>query len=135
MTDRAEAVCIIVDDDPDVCRIIRHPLQRRGISAIVCGSTAELQAALGKVKPGLIFLDAGLPDTGTVDPFDALAGVHCNAWIQLISGKSQPELAELALEGEDWGLRMLPPLTKPFPNGAIATVVDLIGSSSTEVAR
>ncbi|TFF18038.1 response regulator [Jiella endophytica] len=126
MTQAETAVCIIVDDDPDVLRIIRRPLERRGLNTIACVSLAELEDALRRVRPALIFLDASLPDTEEADPFDALAEIHCNAWVQLISGKSQSDLAELALAGEDCGLRMLPPITKPFRPGAIAAVADLV---------
>ena len=125
---------IIVDDDPDVRRIIRHPLEKRQIGAIDCGSLAELRDILGKTKPSLIFLDLGLPDAGEGELLDALADAHCNAWIQLISGKSQTDLAELLLAGEECGLRMLPPITKPFKRDAVLAVVDLVGTMM-ETAR
>ncbi|MBP0616808.1 response regulator [Jiella mangrovi] len=135
MTETPEAVCIIVDDDPDIRRIIFHPLKRRGFTAIDCGSLAELEAAISKVKPSLVFLDAGLPDTEVADPFETLSRAHCNAWVQLISGMSQVDLAELALAGEDCGLRMLPPMTKPFRPGAIAAVAELVGASGAGDSR
>ena len=132
MTEVRPVVCIIVDDDPDICRIIQHPLRRKGFTAIACGSLAELEQAIREVQPTLIFLDAGLPDADEADPFETLSNAHCNAWVQLISGKSEVDLAELAHVGEDCGLRMLPPMTKPFRPGAIAAVAEFASATAEE---
>jgi DNA-binding response OmpR family regulator len=123
MTTGTQHLCFIVDDDPDLRRVIAHSVTRAGMPSVECGSLNEFVATMREIRPELVFLDVGLADGGAVDVLDVLADSQSDALVQLVSGRSSDELRQLADEGEERGIRMLPALTKPFRAGAIRDVV------------
>ena len=125
--------CFVVDDDPDLRRLIAYSARRVGYEVVECGRLQEVEEALGKVAPRLIFLDVGLEDCDASQVLDMLAERHCDAWIQLVSGRSEQELEALEDAGDELGLRMLAPLTKPFRGGAIRTISQSVADAPQEV--
>jgi CheY-like chemotaxis protein len=123
MTTGTEHLCMIVDDDADLRRVIAHSVGRAGMPSVECASLNEFVASMRQVRPELVFLDVGLQDGGAADVLDVLADHQSDALVQLVSGRSSDELEQLAEEGEERGIRMLPALTKPFRAGAIREVV------------
>jgi DNA-binding NtrC family response regulator len=116
--------CFIVDDDPDLRRVIAHTVRRAGMGVIECGGLGDLVAALRDERPSLIFLDAGLADATASDVLDVLSEAHCDAVVQLVSGRSAADLDRIREDGEELGLNMLPPLTKPFRSAAVREAVE-----------
>ncbi len=53
---------LVVDDDPDIRRLVETVLQRDGFISGSAGSSAELFKKLPQFKPELIILDLQLPD-------------------------------------------------------------------------
>ena len=118
--------CFLVDDDPDLRFVLRHCLKRAGFSVCECSSLNDVNDALGHTSPHLIVLDVGLMHSNAGEVLDLLAQRRCNAWVQLISGRSKEELEVLAQTGEELGIRMLPPMTKPFGAGDIRNVAETV---------
>jgi two-component system KDP operon response regulator KdpE len=53
---------LVVDDDPDIRRLVETVLQRDGFISSSASSSAELFKKLPQFKPELIILDLQLPD-------------------------------------------------------------------------
>jgi DNA-binding response OmpR family regulator len=121
---RTESYCIIVDDDPGICRAIAFTLHKLGFETSEAASPAALRSALVQRTPQLIFLDLGLGQSGALDVLPILADRGYRGFVQLMSGRTQETLDEVSGKGDDLGLRMLPALPKPFRMG---TVKELVG--------
>ncbi len=53
---------LIVDDDPEICRLLSRLLQPENLSLTVCGTGAEARDLLASRDFDLVLLDLGLPD-------------------------------------------------------------------------
>ena len=134
MENRATS-CFVVDDDPDLRRLIAHSARKTGFAIVECGHLGEVEEALGRARPQLIFLDVGLENSDASQVLEVLAERQCNAWVQLVSGRSADELEKLEIVGEDLGLNMLPALTKPFRAGAIRTIAGQVHDQDRDAAQ
>ncbi len=127
-------LCLAVEDDADLRYLIARTAQRLGMRVVECGSLDDVTVVLVRQVPNLIFLDMGLINSDGSDVLALLARYRCQAWVQLISGRAHEELEAVEEEGDELGLRMLSPLTKPFHAGAIRAVVEGFGAGPVGVA-
>jgi DNA-binding NtrC family response regulator len=119
-----QSACFIVDDDADLRRVIAHTVRRAGMKVVECGGLGEVLAAMKDERPSLIFLDAGLADATASEVLDVLSERGCDAFVQLVSGRSAADLDGIREDGEALGLSMLPPLTKPFRSAAVREAIE-----------
>lgn len=122
--------CFVVDDDAGICKALCFTLRKLGFGTTEIASPAALDQALQEHSPSLIFLDLGLGQSGALDVLPILARHGYDGPVQLMSGRSQGVLDEVAAAGERQGLRMLPALVKPFRMGVVRDVVAGLGFSS-----
>lgn len=115
--------CIIVDDDPGICKALSFTLRKVGFETLDVAGPTALEAALAVRLPNLIFLDLGLGESGAMDVLPILARCEYEGFVQLMSGRSQQVIDEVAAAGAQQGLRMLPALPKPFRMGVIKDLV------------
>lgn len=115
--------CIIVDDDPGICKALSFTLRKVGFETSDVASPAALDAVLTERRPELVFLDLGLGQSGALDILPILARHGYDGAVQLMSGRSQETLDEVVAAGETLGLRMLPALPKPFRMSVVKDVV------------
>ena len=107
----------IVDDEPEIRRILTEALEDAGFQTQSFSRAREFEASLKRVTPDLCLVDLSLPDT------DGLALVHKLALEQgaaviIISGRAQVQdrVTGLELGADDY-------ITKPFdPAEVIARV-------------
>ena len=114
---------VIVDDDAGICRALSFTMQKLGFDTAEAASPAQLNDALAEREPALIFLDLGLGQSGGIDVLPILAERGYSGHVQLMSGRSQTALDQVAAAGDDYGLKMLPSLPKPFRMGVVKEIV------------
>jgi EAL domain-containing protein (putative c-di-GMP-specific phosphodiesterase class I) len=106
--------CVVVDDEPGI-RALRYSvlgdfnLDMRGF-----GTAAEAIDACRRDVPDFIVLDVVLHKSDAVDVLRALATQGYRGGVQLVSGRDPALVKQVRQVGEQHGLRMLPPLPKPF---------------------
>jgi DNA-binding NtrC family response regulator len=115
--------CIIVDDDPGICKALSFTLRRVGFETSDAANPSALEALLKERTPELVFLDLGLGQSGAMDVLPILARHDYNGFVQLMSGRSQDVLDKISAAGERYGLKMLPALPKPFRMGVVKDLV------------
>ena len=60
--------CIyLLDDDPDICRLVGSTLREFGFETVECHTAAELRRLLLVRVPDLCIVDLGLPDADGMD--------------------------------------------------------------------
>lgn len=125
--------CLVVEDDPAICKALSFTLRKLGIATDEIGHPAGVDAALDARAPQLILLDLGLGtaagSAGALEVLSILARRGFPGFIQLMSGRAQSVLDEVARRGEEAGLTMLPVLTKPFRMGVVKEVAARVGLS------
>ncbi|WP_408592781.1 response regulator transcription factor [Paracoccus marcusii] len=106
MTDAA--LIAILDDEPQIRRILSAALEQAGFRTQSFGRATEFEAALRRITPDACLIDLGLPDR------DGLALVHrlasdSGAVIIIVSGRAQVQdrVTGLELGADDY-------ITKPF---------------------
>ena len=106
---------LIIDDEQPISELIAEVCAIEDIEAIQCNDSRELESLLEQhPNLGLIFLDLNMPNRDGIEVLRYLSDIHCRASIALMSGFDDSVLStasELALE---FGLRMLPSISKPF---------------------
>jgi two-component system phosphate regulon response regulator PhoB len=58
---------LVIDDEPDVARLVAFALHQTGFETAVAHSAAEGLLAIGRTAPMIVVLDVGLPDVSGVE--------------------------------------------------------------------
>ena len=125
--------CLVVDDDPSVVQTLGWMIGNRRVGPAEFRSVEEVLAACDEFAPDILFLDVALPGFDAIDVIRALGDRHYGGPIVLISGL-HALLNDVARVGERRGLRMLPPLTKPFRVHQIRAILRDFTPPSTPAA-
>jgi EAL domain-containing protein (putative c-di-GMP-specific phosphodiesterase class I)/FixJ family two-component response regulator len=116
--------CVVIDDDPDICRLISHVLSGIGVSSLGLHSASALEDALASTRPSVIFLDVELGRWDAIDGIRILRQSSFGGAVQLISGRD-PDLVEaIRAIGARHGLNMLEPLQKPFRSESLRRIFE-----------
>jgi DNA-binding NtrC family response regulator len=85
---------VVVDDEPDVCEVMRHVLEKEGY-AVTTGTTArralEIVATSGC---DLVLADVAMPETDGITLCQELSGIHPGLPMMLVTGRA--DVATLA---------------------------------------
>lgn len=104
----------IVDDELQFRRFVSMVLTGLGFIVSEFSGLVELEAALTRRKPDIIFLDLSLGGTDAMEVMRSLAASRFSGSLALASGHSETTLNEVQDIGARYGLTMLPFLRKPF---------------------
>ncbi|KXU92694.1 two-component system response regulator [Caballeronia megalochromosomata] len=99
---------VVIEDDPQIRRVVRATLQAHGMTAIEADTAAAGLREVATRKPDLIVIDLGLPDADGIDVIRELRGWTRTPVIVLSARTSeQTKVAALDAGADDY-------LTKPF---------------------
>lgn len=112
---------LIIDDETDVCYLLKGILRQKNIDASYAGSLADGEDFIREKVPDFIFLDNHLPDGFGVDRIRHLKQEHPLCKIVMITAHDTPADREKAyLEGVDYFIG------KPFTKDVILKTVEKI---------
>lgn len=106
--------CLIVDDEVSIQDLLSTILRNEDVLSRSCSTVDAMVGILSASTPRLIFLDAALERSDAVAALRRLAASGYKGAVQLVSGCGLDVLEALCQAGRNDGLRMLPPLRKPF---------------------
>jgi two-component system, NtrC family, response regulator GlrR len=72
-TERARATIVVVDDDPDLLRLMQIRLSAAGYNVITCGSAERALAQLTVVRPQLVVTDLRMDGMDGMSLFEAIS--------------------------------------------------------------
>jgi EAL domain-containing protein (putative c-di-GMP-specific phosphodiesterase class I) len=104
----------VIDDDPRICAWISRVLQKFGATSLALSNAGSLAGALAATHPAIVFLDVGLERSDAIDGIRVLGERGFQGRVQLISGKDPALLNDIRTIGEQHGLKMQAPLSKPI---------------------
>jgi two-component system, OmpR family, response regulator len=116
------ARCIyVLDDDPDICRLVTGTLREFGFEAVECHSAAALHNLLRVRVPDLCIVDLGLPDADGMDVVrDLQARYACGLMVLTGRGYLSDRVMGLELGADDY-------VVKPFePRELVARVRSIL---------
>lgn len=115
MAELPQSQVLLVDDDPDVGRLVQHILKANGLGPALQVTTGrEALAALEGVD--IVLLDQQLPDTSGLEVLDAIRARPTPPAVVLITGHGNESLAAAALRrGADDYLAKDAALTEMLP--------------------
>lgn len=120
---------LVIDDEPQIRRVVRHALEGNGTEVIQSGTAREGLDVAASRKPDLIILDLGLPDATGVDVCRDLRGWTAAPILVLTARHSDAEKVELLDAGADDFV------TKPFSSAELqARVRALLRRASATAA-
>jgi two-component system KDP operon response regulator KdpE len=104
----APLTILVIDDEPQIRRVVRHALEGEGTRVLEAGTGREGIDAAAAARPDLIVLDLGLPDMAGVDVVRDVRGWSTAPVVVLSARHSDEEKASLLdLGADDY-------VTKPF---------------------
>jgi DNA-binding response OmpR family regulator len=118
---------LVVDDEPEIVRILRDYLERAGFAVLTAGDGAQALVTARRDQPDLIVLDLGLP---TVDGLDVVRELRRGAPVPIIMLTARTEEADrvagLELGADDY-------ISKPFsPREVVARVRAVLRRSDAQ---
>ena len=105
----AEASVLVIEDDPDLRRLLRQGLAREGFSVRTVANGRDGVKAGTDDRPALLVIDVGLPDADGRDVCQALRARGVEAPVLFLTARDAvvDRVAGFAAGGDDY-------LTKPF---------------------
>jgi CheY-like chemotaxis protein/anti-sigma regulatory factor (Ser/Thr protein kinase) len=108
---------LIVDDDPEICRLLLRVLQADDLELTACGTGAEAMDLLAMRDFQLVLLDLGLPDKPGMEVLEECSQVDGPRFL-IITADDTPESMMRALKDQAYGY-----VQKPFdPQGIVEMV-------------
>jgi two-component system cell cycle response regulator len=104
----------VLDDEPQIGAIVCKVLEICGFVPRQFTAPSPFLAELRNAVPDLVVLDLSLGQSDAVEVIHRLEAEEYHGKVLLISGRDETTLNEITEIGEKHGLKMLPPLKKPF---------------------
>ena len=103
------AAVLVIEDDPDLRRVLKQGLGDEGFTVRLANSGAEALALADAERPDLVVLDIGLPDSDGRDICQALRTSGIDSPVLFLTARDAPtdRLLGFGAGGDDY-------LTKPF---------------------
>jgi serine phosphatase RsbU (regulator of sigma subunit) len=110
---------LVIDDDPEIHRLLRARLEARGYQVSLAASGEEGLNQLRDVNPDLVFLDVAMSGMTGIDVLDHVRSQRLDVAVILTTAYSSEQVAIAALRhGADDYLR------KPFDRGEFQATLD-----------
>jgi putative two-component system response regulator len=122
------ATAMVVDDDPQMRRLLTSLLQAEGFTCEVAGGVAEARLRLETFSPAVVVLDVRMPGESGMSLAHELSGRHGGPAVIMVSGEDDVEVAQIALDAG-----ALAYLTKPFKRNELAIAIRTARDRQREV--
>lgn len=99
---------LVVDDDPEVRETMASLIRRQKMEYESVGSLGQARKALPSGAFDVILLDVGLPDGNGLDMLDELRDLEESPEVVILTGKGDPDGAELAIQRGVWDYLVKP---------------------------
>ena len=88
---------LVVDDEPEICRLLERLLAPKGYQTRSVGDGAEAVRAVTDQPPDLVLLDINMPRLGGIEALTAIRAIAPAVKVIMVSGQADLEVARRAL--------------------------------------
>ncbi|MBT8152170.1 MAG: sigma-54 dependent transcriptional regulator [Gammaproteobacteria bacterium] len=120
---------LVVDDEPDICKLIEITLDRIGLNAVLAGSVADAKAALSDRQFSMCLTDMRLPDGDGLDLVSYIASNFAHIPVAMITAHGSMDTAIDALKRGAFDF-----LTKPIDIEQLKSMVQSAVSMQPAIA-
>ena len=120
-TMKAPLSVLIIDDDPDMCHLLKQILSHKKIHAATAHNLEEGLHCLKETRPAVVFLDNNLPDGSGVNFIKKIKSFDPSIKVIMITGDTVNGLKEVALKNGAHSF-----LPKPFSYELIDKAVESV---------
>ena len=101
---------LIIDDDPEICTTMESMVSRLNLACLTAYNLSEGLEKLASNDVDVVFLDVSLPDGNGLAALPRIKDAPSRPEVIILTGKGDPDGAELAIQGGAWDY-----LVKPSP--------------------
>lgn len=95
---------LIIDDDRETCETIESLILRMGFDCAMTYTIKTGMEELGRQPYDVLFLDVRLPDGNGIESLPQIMSMPDPPEVIILTGKGDPDGAELAIQGGGMGL-------------------------------
>ncbi|MEA2180722.1 MAG: cyclic di-GMP phosphodiesterase [Solirubrobacteraceae bacterium] len=110
---------LVVDDDPQVRRLLARVVESEGYACDEAGTVVEARERLREHQPAIVLVDVHLPGASGVTLARELAAERPGVAVLMISGADDVEIARIAMDAGAHGY-----LLKPFRAAEVAIAIE-----------
>ncbi len=103
---------LIIDDDQRLSQTMLRIMDRMGLGADPALTLAEARQCLREQEYELVFLDVRLPDGNGLEALPEILEASSRPEVVILTGKGDPDGAELAIQGGAWDYLLKPSSVK-----------------------
>jgi len=103
---------LIIDDDPEICETLESLFKRQSHHCFSVQTLRGARLVLKQHQYDVVFLDVSLPDGNGLDLLEELAGIDMAPEVIILTGRGDPDGAELAIKGGVWDYVLKPSSVK-----------------------
>ncbi len=96
------AKILVVDDDELIRELLVNAVERLGHQAWAVPGLEQARRVIAGVAPDLVYLDVRLPDGSGIEALEDIRSAPCRPEVIIITGRGDPDGAELALRCGAW---------------------------------
>jgi DNA-binding response OmpR family regulator len=104
---------LLIDDEPALANFLASAARDCGYQPIIARNESDFRGEYAELRPDMVALDLGMPDTDGVQFLRFLADQNFRGPVLIISGFDRRVLESAFRLGEAMGLKMVGPLEKP----------------------
>jgi len=104
---------LLIDDEPALADFMAAAARMTGFDPAIARDQDSFVRAFGEVRPEVVVLDLGMPNTDGVEFLRYLAAESFAGPVLIVSGFDRRVLESAFRLGTEFGLRMVGPLEKP----------------------
>jgi DNA-binding response OmpR family regulator len=122
---------LIVDDEPDIARLIEIPARALGFEVWSINDTDQFEKALQHLKPTIIFLDVAMPGRDGVELIAHLSAGNYPGKVVVMSGSDPRYIQMSSTIAKTRGLNVAGTLPKPFRKQQVVDLLTKLAEDTT----
>ena len=118
VSDTVQPLVLVVDDDPDVRRLVRLFLESDGYATEAFGDAESCLAGLGRLLPDAVCLDLNLPGLGGIETLERIKALEPRLPVIILTANTEVDTVVTAMQRGAYDY-----LVKPFDRSKLLTTV------------
>ncbi|WP_343347962.1 response regulator [Sphingomicrobium sp. XHP0239] len=117
---------LLIDDEPALARFLADAARISGFEPEIAVDHRDFRERFGAQRPDMVAIDLGMPGMDGIELLRFLASENADQPVMIISGFDERIIDTAFRLGEELGLTMVGPVTKPARLDALEALFDSV---------